>query len=46
MAEQNEDGLILQDAKLGRAFFLAMIVLGAVGTGFAIMAFLQAGGAG
>jgi hypothetical protein len=38
--------LILQDAKLGLAFFITMIVLGAVGTGFAVMAFLQAGGAG
>jgi hypothetical protein len=36
--------LILQDAKLGRAFFIAMMVLGSVGTGFAVMAFLQAGG--
>jgi len=38
--------LILQDAKLGRAFFLAMIVLGLVGTGFAVMAFVQATGVG
>jgi hypothetical protein len=38
--------LILQDAKLGRAFFTAMIVLGIVGTGFAVMAFLQAGAVG
>jgi hypothetical protein len=34
--------LILQDAKLGRVFFTAMIVLGLVGTGFTVMAFLQA----
>ena len=38
--------LILQDAKLGRAFFIAMIVLGAIGTGFAVMAFMQAGSIG
>lgn len=38
--------LILQDAKLGRTFFTIMIVLGIVGTGFAVMAFMQAGGAG
>jgi hypothetical protein len=38
--------LILQDAKLGRAFFIAMIVLGAIGTGFAVIAFAQAGGMG
>lgn len=38
--------LILQDAKLSRTFFTAMIVLGLVGTGFAVMAFLQAGGVG
>jgi hypothetical protein len=38
--------LILQDAKLGRIFFLAMIVLGLVGTGFAVRAFMQAGGVG
>ncbi len=38
--------LILQDAKLGRTFFIAMIVLGAIGTGFALMAFAQAGGVG
>lgn len=38
--------LILQDARLGRAFFTIMIVLGIVGTGFAVMAFMQAGGAG
>lgn len=35
--------LILQDAKLSRTFFTVMIVLGLIGTGFAVMAFLQAG---
>lgn len=38
--------LILQDAKLGRTFFTVMVVLGLIGTGFAVMAFLQAGGVG
>lgn len=38
--------LILQDAKLGRTFFTVMIVLGLIGTGFAILAFLRAGGIG
>jgi Domain of unknown function (DUF4337) len=38
--------LILQDAKLGRTFFTAMIVLGLIGAGFAVMAFLQAGAVG
>ncbi|HEX3131321.1 MAG TPA: DUF4337 domain-containing protein [Thermoanaerobaculia bacterium] len=38
--------LILQNAKLGRTFFTIMIVLGIVGTGFAVMAFMQAGGVG
>ena len=35
--------LILQDAKLSRTFFTVMIVLGLIGTGFAVMAFVQAG---
>lgn len=38
--------LILQDAKLGRTFFTTMIVLGLIGTGFALMAFVQAGAVG
>jgi hypothetical protein len=38
--------LILQDAKLGRVFFITMVVLGAIGTGFAVVAFVQAGRVG
>ncbi len=38
--------LILQDPKLSRTFFTTMIVLGSVGAGFAVMAFLRASGVG
>ncbi len=38
--------LILQDRKLSRTFFTTMIVLGSVGAGFAVMAFVQASGVG
>lgn len=38
--------LILQDAKLSRTFLISMIVLGTMGIGFAVMAFMQAGGVG
>lgn len=36
--------LILQQARMRRTFFISMIVLGAVGTGFSLLAFVQAGG--
>ncbi len=38
--------LILQQDRMRRTFFTAMIVLGLVGTGFSIQAFLQAGALG
>lgn len=38
--------LILQDRKLSRTFFTTMIVLGCVGFGFAVLAFVRAGAVG